>query len=395
MPANPIRDEPGPGPQGPRRFGLVLPGSPGDDLPGGALVRRAVSWVMLLFALLLGAGLAVAALLEIDVTVTGRGVLEPADVWPVRSREPGTILAVKVATGDTVTGGRPLLELDPFEHRQTLAELEARRRQRLLEHDKAVATQPIEAARQRERVAAAAAAVVQARAGLRAELADRGLNPNVDSALNRYAPESGVALDVAIAAVRAAQAEHRSQLAQLQVLELADLDRQREQAELDLLTRQIAAAHERLNRLVIAAPATGVVLTQDVHRLVGARVQAGEVLLELGDPSAWEATVLVSADDVHRIRPGDSVRVELEAFRREDRHRIDGVVRFIGPQPALQDGDRPGGGYRVAMALDPAQLALLGQERLRRGYAVEGTIVTRSGNAFGLLWGYVRDRLDR
>ena len=111
--------------------------------------------------------------------------------------------------------------------------------------------------------------------------------------------------------------------------------------------------------------------------------------------------VLVSPQDVHRVRLGDSARVELAAFRRENGRLIGGAVRSIGPQPSTAGGlDSLGvgsrmGSYRIDIALDSAQLALFGRDRLRRGYLVEGKILTRSGSALGLLWGYLRERIAR
>jgi len=379
-----------PGPRGvPRRFDLVLPSPAEDAVPGGRFVRRAVWWtLLLLLAIAVAAGITL-SVLEVEVTVSGRGVLEPGLVLPVRTREAGIVTAVFVTTGDTVLPGTPLAQLDQFEDRQALGALQARRRQLVIDDEKALAALPIELRRQQDRIAAAEAARIRSRAQLRAQLVDLGMAPDASAFLADYRPGASVTLDLAVANVQIAEAEYRGARGAEDALRLAELDHRRLRAELALLDQQVAAARERITRLTIVAPSGGVVLTEDLHRMVGLRLAPGDVLLEQSDTSAWRVTLRVSEADVHRVAVGDSVRVAIQAFRRDADRRVDGSVVDIAPQPAP---DVPGA-YRVVVSLVPEQLLHVGVNRLRRGYSVEGKIVTRSGNAFRLLWGYLRETI--
>jgi multidrug resistance efflux pump len=291
--------------------------------------------------------------------------------------------------------------LDGFEGEQARDQLVARQRQLELTYKKALASAPIDLQRQREQVTVASATVVQAHADLRAALVERGLNPNADSVLQHYATGAVVALDRVVSQVRSAQAAYRGEVALLRSLELGSLDRQREQAELDDLRAQIAGQQERLARLTVYSPSDGVVLTENLSRLVGAEVQAGAVLLEVGNVSHWQAVLQVPGGDISTVSAGDSVRIELDAFRQDKTNRIDGIVAFVGPQPIGTDptsdaatATSGGGNYRVDVKLDPDEVVALGNGRLRRGYSVQARIVTRSGNALRLLRNYFRSQFN-
>jgi multidrug resistance efflux pump len=148
------------------------------------------------------------------------------------------------------------------------------------------------------------------------------------------------------------------------------------------------------------APAAGVVLSDDIERLVGSSVDAGASIFELGGVGGWRARISVSEHDLHRIRVGDPVKIELPALSELETYRVDGVVVAVGWQPATSDhSDASGsptavaGGYRVLLSLDSTDVALLTPSLLRRGYVAHGKIVTRSGRLFKVLVDYFRDQL--
>ena len=53
----------------------------------------------------------------------------------------------------------------------------------------------------------------------------------------------------------------------------------------------------------------------------------------------------------------------------------------------------PSGFYRVTATLDRKQLEKMGIENFRRGYTVQGNVITRSGRIITLLWNYLSEKM--
>lgn len=380
---------------------LRLPDLGDDGIPAARLVRRAVTVTLGGLAALVGGSLLVASVVSMDVTVKAPGVMEPVKVWPVRSTEAGTIHQVAVATGDTVDAGAVLMRLDGLGMRTELARLEAQLRATEIDRARQEQAAPLEQRQQGDRVAQAEARLVTARAALRQRMIENSAGTDVDSLLATHRPGRHVAIDVAVGEVRAAEADLRLGRSQRDVLALARFDRAKLGADADELSAQVAAARERLARLDVAAPTRGVVLTEDVDKLPGTYVREGELLLEVADLHAWRVNLFVAQQDVHKVRVGDPVKVTVQAFHAADEDLLRGEVVSIAPEPVgaapggAQGGGvaQPGGTYRVLARLDAAQMDSIGIERFRRGYTVEGQVVTRRGRVIRLLWDYVNDRV--
>ncbi len=321
---------------------LRLPDLGEDRAPGARLVRRTVTLTLATLAALVLGALAVAGLVSVKVTVKAPGVLEPVRVWPVRAREPGTVGEVLVSTGDRVRAGQTVARLDALELETSLAELRSQLRAAELDERRAASAAPVEERQQSERVAQAGARVVTARATLRQRMVEYDMGGNVDSLLAAYRPGLHVGVDLAVAELRSAEAEVRLSSAQREILGLGRYDRERKHAERDQLAARIRAAEERISRLALSAPTTGVVLTDQIERLPGSYVREGELLLEVADLDAWRVSLYVGERDVQRIRVGDSVRVRVQAFGAERRDDLRGSVGYVSPEP-LGSGGAAGG----------------------------------------------------
>lgn len=381
---------------------LRLPHLDEEATPGGGFVRRAVGLTLGTVGALVVVSLLVAALVEMDVTVKGAGVLEPVRVWPVRAMEAGMVREVLVQTGDTVRLGQPLVRLDELELRSTLAQLESRHRAAEIDRRRAAAAAPLEQRQQGDRTDQARARLVTARAQLRQRMVENSLGTDPDSLLDAYRPGLHVAVDLAVAEVRAAEAELRVAAGQGELLALDRYERERTAAQQEELAEQIRQTRERLERLGAASPIHGVVMTEQLERMPGTFVRPGDLLLEVADLGEWRATLYVSERDVHKIRPGDSVHVEVHAFHAASDAPLRGSVVHVAADPVASEGAAgqpasPGTGsgmYRVVARLDQAQIEEMGLERFRRGFTVQGKVVTRSGRILRLLWDYVNDRLE-
>ena len=387
---------------------LRLPDLPHEGQPGASFVRRAVGLTLFAILLLAGAGLLVACLVSMDVTVKSAGVLEPVRVYPVRAMEGGVIRDVLVNTGDTVHAGQVLVRLDSVELVSTLAQLEAQYQAADIDRRRSATADPLQREQSTERTAQARSHLSTALATLRQRMVEHDLGTNVDSLLAVHVPGRHVVIDQAVAEVRGAQAELRLSGAEGGLQELSRFDRAKLGTQMDQLAAQVAATRERLRRLTIRAPVDGVVLTEQMERLPGAFVREGEQIVELGDLNDWRVLLSVSERDVHKIELGDSVKIDLLAFDESEREQLRGSVAYVAPEPlSAQSGASVGssgaaaapiggpGGYRVIASLDRAQLERMGLTRFRRGYTVQGYVITRSGRIVTLLWNYLTEKLSK
>lgn len=365
-----------------RRARRRLPDLPESDVAGIGLIRRAARVSLIMAVVLFGVGLAVAAGVRVRVTVPAAGVLEPERVWPARSLESGAVLAVHVRTGDSVAAGQLLARLDTLPHSEAMARLGAQAQQNRIALERTLRAAPIEVAIQRERIAQADAERVRARSELLRHLTDFGIHTSPEESLATYRPGESVARDDVVAGVLEAESRFRSEQARAELLALKSLDVE----ELRAAGRRIAAdmrfVRERLRRGELRAPRPGVVLTEQVEQLVGATVNAGDLLFEVADVRSWQAVLRVRQSDVNRVQLGDTVRAEIPALLPDRRDPIDGTVTFVASEPLL-GGE---GGYRVLVDLDSTAITPVDRVLLRRGYDVNGIIVTRSISLLRLLW---------
>ena len=387
---------------------LRLPELPHEGQPGASFVKRAVGLTLLTIAALAVAGVLVAAFVRMDVTVKAAGVLEPIRLYPVRSMEGGAVRDVLVETGDTVRAGQVLVRLDTVALTSSLAQLEAQYRAADIDRRRSATADPLQREQSAEHSAQSRARLSSALATLRQRMVEYDLGTNADSLLTTYVPGRHVALDQAVGEVKSAQADLRLSGAEGGLQELSRFEREKLGTQMEQLAAQITATRERLSRLTIRAPTDGVVLTEQMERLPGAFVREGEQIVELGDLNDWRVLLSVSERDVHKIELGDSVKIDLLAFDESDREQLRGSVAYVAPEPlSAQSGASVGssgaqaapvggpGGYRVIASLDRAQLERMGLTRFRRGYTVQGYVITRSGRIVTLLWNYLTEKLGK
>lgn len=388
---------------------LRLPELPHEGQPGSSFVHRSVTLTLLTITALVAIGVVAACVIRMDVTVKASGVLEPIRIYPVRAMEAGMIDAVLVQTGDTVHPGQPIVRMDTVEAAAQLAQLQAQYRGTDIDRRRSATADPLQRQQTAQRSAQASAHLSAALATLRQRMIEYDLGTNVDSLLAAYVPGRHVTIDQAVSDVRNAQAEIRLSGAEGAVQDLSRFDREKMGTQLDELSAQIAAARTRLSRLTVLAPTAGVVLTEQTERLPGAVVREGEQLVELGDLQEWRVLLTVTERDVHKIQLGDSVKVDLPAFDESERKQLGGRVVYVAPEPvSSQTGATVGGaaaepqgaqggagGYRVIASLSRAQLEKMGLAKFRRGYTVQGNVITRSGRIITLLWNYLTEKLGK
>jgi multidrug efflux pump subunit AcrA (membrane-fusion protein) len=96
------------------------------------------------------------------------------------------------------------------------------------------------------------------------------------------------------------------------------------------LRQELALLDEDIARTTIRAPISGVVLTPHLHERVGASLEEGDLLLTLGRTDSLELEFGVDQRDVSRVRPGQEVRLRVDAL---PQRTVAGSVVSVGQLP--------------------------------------------------------------
>jgi GAF domain-containing protein len=138
----------------------------------------------------------------------------------------------------------------------------------------------------------------------------------------------------------------------------------------DALRREVALLDEEVELTTLRAPVGGVVLTPHVEQLVGRSLEEGDLLLSIGRTDSLELEFGVAQRDVARVRPGQEIRLRVDAM---PQRTFVGLVRSVAPVPADSAAEvrypvraivaNPDGALRPSMAAyvrvltDPASAA--------------------------------------
>jgi multidrug efflux pump subunit AcrA (membrane-fusion protein) len=155
------------------------------------------------------------------------------------------------------------------------------------------------------------------------------------------------------------------------------------QAEADL-----QAARRGLQASILTAPADGQVTRLAVHG-PGETVQAGQEVADLAPAGAapvFEARV--PSSHIGQVRPGQDVKVKVEAFPHQEFGALPAVVRFVAPD--AQPDPNGALAYRVLLAPVREPGSRSGEIRLRLGLTATAEIVTRRPRILDLFLHRVR-----
>ncbi|MDQ2775387.1 MAG: HlyD family secretion protein [Acidobacteriota bacterium] len=349
-----------------------------------------------------------------------------AHLNPISSRVDGTITKVYVEDNQSVTAGAPLVDLDPRDFRvaldQALAQL-TQARSMVIGQEPNV---PITQVENTTNISSGEADVATARAALGVAQRDRDTaiarlaeaeanNARAQADLARYKlliakeevseQEYGQIAATAkaqAATVNANQASLESytqvidqRQAQLQQTE-SKLNQYRRTAPQQVAIRRAAVASERasaqssqamlesaqlkLSYTKIAAPVAGIVMQRSAE--VGAHVSAGQQLLQIAQISDLWVTANFKETQLRRIKPGQSVAINVDALKRN----FDGYVATIGGATGaitsvLPPENATGNFVKVVQRI-PVRIRFKpnqdGMDRLRPGMSVEPKV--RVGN---------------
>lgn len=185
-------------------------------------------------------------------------------------------------------------------------------------------------------------------------------------------------------AAASAQAEQRQQ--QLRSNYMADLQRERTEAQASLhrLEQELAKAKFRARQLDVVSPQDGVVKDL-VVRAAGHVLQAGAALLRIvPDGDRLVAEAMLANEDVGFVEVGQHARVKLIAYPFQKYGLLEGRVAQIAAD-AVEDVDRATavrggpGGYRALIELESQRLAVAGGPVLELATGMAATVEIHQG----------------
>lgn len=213
------------------------------------------------------------------------------------------------------------------------------------------------------------------------ELLSKGL-AQVSRVLGLEREEARLAGQVGELTASRAQAEGRITETEIEILRMSSTRREEASTQLrDIGYRELELAerrralHERMARLDIRAPVSGVVL--------GLRVTTPRAVLRAADPVLFiipqdrPLVIATRVPTVHidQVRPGQEAKVVFSAFSMRTTPEVFGTVTIVSPD-VLVDEATNAPYYRAEIELNPGELAKLGDIRLIPGMPVEAFIRT-------------------
>ena len=150
----------------------------------------------------------------------------------------------------------------------------------------------------------------------------------------------------------------------------------------------------RMKQMKIYAPVSGTVLTRDLDKREGDRIEAGEAVIELAELHSWQAEVMIQEVDIPKVKEGHKVRIYVNAFPHMEYKIFEGRVTDVPRKPEpitpMGAGLVPGGMstvYPVKISVIDPHLSMDEKEcPLAYGMGVEAKIVTERGPIVDLLW---------
>jgi len=288
------------------------------------------------------------ALRDLTETVLASGKIQPVTEVKISSEVSGEIVALTIKEGDAVRKGQLLARINP---------------------------EMMAAALDRNEAAVNNAKSGLASARVRLRQLENLLRINLEPAYRRTARlfEDKVATQ---AELEVARSQYESAL--------QDIESAKEAVEGAVFMVQSARASqkemkEQLARTNILAPMDGIVTKLSVElgeRVVGTIQMAGTEMIRIADLSRMEVRVDVSESDVVRVKNGDSVQVEVDAYPGQ---KFSGVVREIANSSNSSALPGTGGADQVTNFL--VKISLLGDNRPMD----EGSSIDKAANPVSMV----------
>jgi HlyD family secretion protein len=285
---------------------------------------------------------------SIAATVDALGKVQPVRTMTLSLRQSGSVARIHVLKGAPVAKGQLLLELDPREYQDGIAQAERYYELRRLQLEQLLEAPSSES-------------IVLARARLQRATAAR-LNAQTKyddlTTPDRESSDEALALEIAKLEYEVAKAEFDRVLRGP-----SELDVLRARLELQDAELSLAQARNRLELSRLYAPWDGVCLALLVQE--GDNVYGGSPLVQIASLAQMQIRADIDEIDIVHVSEGQAVSIRLDAFPGE---LLEGRVQRIAP--AATEG-RGVTSYEALIALEETRLGL------RPGMGANLTITTQ------------------
>lgn len=269
---------------------------------------------------LLAAGVVASAYVPMELEISGDFTLEPTATMRVGAPVTGFVKVVNVKQGDEVRAGQVMIELDATLAEWDLKREEARLAQAKKELEKLQAgPRPEDLATAEEKSKTAQVKVEFARSALERAQSLVGTGGVSQQELDERQSE----LKIAEGQVREAQAD-------LALLRAPPREQDVAVAKSKVRECEIAADRSRLlvEKAVVTAPTSGVVVTERPERLLGTRVEEGAPLVEIMTLDPLQVDIAVPEAEIGEIRKGQPIALKASS---QPGRTFSGTVLEIAP----------------------------------------------------------------
>jgi membrane fusion protein, multidrug efflux system len=301
-----------------------------------------------------------------------------ADMVPVLSRVSGYVQAVNVQENEAVKAGQPLVEVDPSELQQRLAQAQA-------ELDAAqagaggVGLAGAQAQAARSKAAAARADIAQAEANEQQARADvERVRPLAEQQIVSRQQFETAQANARAAAARLDAARENAAAAEAQAA-AAQANIGGAQSRVDAARASVEQARLQLAYTHIAAPAAGIVAKKSVQ--VGQLVSPGQALLTIVPLDNIWVTANLKETQLNGVGPGDPAKIRVDAYPGLVLHgQVESLSPSTGAQFSLLPPENATGNFTKVVQRVPVRIRLSGtnlRAELRPGMSAKVTIEKR------------------
>ena len=337
--------------------------------------------------------------LEMEITVDGNGLVRPKILHRVKTQIDGIIKKVHIQQWDKVKSGTILIEMDDSDIAAEIIKI----RREISINDSRISE--IEIAIEGERNILEAELLSTTMDSLSADLHLQQLRKEYQL-YNEYLKGKKRSLsldDLMPVRIREISVSKTKIEIEKNRRRLKEIDTRRQQIQTikqvqEKLIQEILFLENVQRKTRLEASCEGTVLTPDLHLRIGDRVQAGEIILELGDMTDWQAILYISEVDIPKIKIGQIVKLFIEAFPHMEYKIFQGIVEKIPAQPVnINSLDVS------SKSLYPVKVMLLNPEiqngkvkySLAYGMTAEGKIVIERGHVHDLIWKKFLQKMDK
>jgi multidrug efflux pump subunit AcrA (membrane-fusion protein) len=355
----------------PSEYELELPPL-GDRLTRGYHgTSGALRWLAAAGLLGTAAAAAFLAVFPVDRSIPGVGQIVPLAITDVRAPDALRSVRLLVQAGDTVAVNDVVAYADGRDGQRAMEEARARVNVLAVEIERGRAELDASVIRSTASLRQARARLDAAHADLRSRLVELLDRRDPAQVLSQHVPGTSVLLDRAVAAYEQALADHGAALGSTAQLRADSLAVDRLIIERERALTDVRVAQENIDRLVIRAPANGIVLSDSLLPTGEAAHREGELLFQIAQPG-WAVVVSIAERDRHRVAVGQPVRMRVNATEAV----LNGSVARIGASPMVSMSGAAPTRYRLWIEVEDPPSKLL-----HAGYSVQARIVLGTESA--------------